>query len=506
MPISYFPLPVNKINWGDINGEITEQSDLIENLESKSDNTHNHNSDYAPITKGVTNGDSHDHSGGDGSQIDHLNLSNAGSNTHAQIDSHIANIQGFYFDKDYYYQRNTKLICNCESAENWTVTGTGSESNDTTYYKIGLQAEKFTGSNQWSGLQLDSLSLDLTKFNDESTSAPTDYIQFPLYIEDITKFNTGAAIFLGFYTDGSNYFWKTISKSSLATGWNYLSYSKSSFSAQGNPNWNNITKILVTYAQAAISSTSFTFDSFQLVRKDPLTSAPNPFQKEISGTWTREMSITSGTWFIGLENNIITTKVLNNGTSEITNTINFNSVTATLMMRLKENGYSSKIAMVYDSSNYIEGYLNDNTATLKLNNNGTITTKVISFTVNSGDMLNIELSKRGSSITAIFMRNYDVINHKVLTDSVTFTNDINIKITGNSRNNESQIIDLNISNVSSALIATSAMQTERIRILSKTGAFTADELNDGEFGYDSGNSRLYVKIGTALNYLSLTLV
>jgi hypothetical protein len=40
-----------------------------------------------PVIVGVTNGDAHDHSGGDGAQINHTTLSNIGTNTHAQIDS-----------------------------------------------------------------------------------------------------------------------------------------------------------------------------------------------------------------------------------------------------------------------------------------------------------------------------------------------------------------------------------------------------------------------------------
>jgi hypothetical protein len=57
-----------------------------------------HYSDFSG--KLVTNGDSHDHNGGDGAQINHTTLSNIGTNTHAQIDSFIAAVPTTYLKLD----------------------------------------------------------------------------------------------------------------------------------------------------------------------------------------------------------------------------------------------------------------------------------------------------------------------------------------------------------------------------------------------------------------------
>jgi len=54
-----------------------------------SPSSHTHTG-YAPSDQGVTNGNNHDHNGGDGSQINHTTLSNVGNNTHATIDSHLS--------------------------------------------------------------------------------------------------------------------------------------------------------------------------------------------------------------------------------------------------------------------------------------------------------------------------------------------------------------------------------------------------------------------------------
>jgi len=62
-----------KLSWAGIKSSLKSYFDAI----------------YAGISKGVTNGDSHDHLGGDGGTIAHSSISGSGINTHTQIDTFI---------------------------------------------------------------------------------------------------------------------------------------------------------------------------------------------------------------------------------------------------------------------------------------------------------------------------------------------------------------------------------------------------------------------------------
>jgi hypothetical protein len=74
-PAAATPIAWEAMTHAELTGVGTNTHTQIDNFISAAPNT------YAPIAKGVTNGDTHNHAGGDGAQISHYDLSNTGTVT-----------------------------------------------------------------------------------------------------------------------------------------------------------------------------------------------------------------------------------------------------------------------------------------------------------------------------------------------------------------------------------------------------------------------------------------
>lgn len=74
---------------------------------------------------GVTNGDSHDHYGGDGAQIDHTRLSNIGSVSHSTLDSHVGSGTYGYQHLPVQTSHSGEILGTNGTIASWQAAGTG---------------------------------------------------------------------------------------------------------------------------------------------------------------------------------------------------------------------------------------------------------------------------------------------------------------------------------------------------------------------------------------------
>jgi hypothetical protein len=97
------------------------------------------------VASGVTGGDAHDHSGGDGAQIDHTTLANIGTNTHAQIDTHLANTSNPH-------SVTAAQVAFADTDSNWTATDVGAALEELDDVINGGAPNAATGKVDWSQL------------------------------------------------------------------------------------------------------------------------------------------------------------------------------------------------------------------------------------------------------------------------------------------------------------------------------------------------------------------
>jgi hypothetical protein len=360
----------------------------------------------------------------------------SGSSIRTEINNELLSYdECFKMDLQHYWRVSNKSVATFESTEGWANNSwnstVGTVANDTTNYKVGSQGISITSPNNGGGGKLSKV-MNLSTFNDGSASTTNDYIQFALYITtaEIAKLNTNG-ILLRFFCETAptmtSYFSYNIAVANLVNGWNFLNIVKSSFATNGSAAWADVKGLSFTNNGAPISgSPIYTVDAMRMVRKDPSTSAANPFQKLVNNIWTRDFTINNGHWFVGLENNKIICRALSVNDTGVTNTAssligqkiyrNFE-----IMGVFQSNTTSlSRLVWAIDASNRVYATLVAGTLYLSSTINGVNDDTVnASLSAAIGDLFSIKLSKNGRTFTAKVVKNGNNDSPIILTKDIS---------------------------------------------------------------------------------------
>jgi len=317
-------------------------------------------------------------------------------------------LQGFDMPINQYEQQNTKLIDLCTNA-NYT-TGAGTQSADGTNYKVqeplGTGGLKILENDNTAGILYSTHNnipaLNLSVFNDGSASSSTvDYIYMVLYISDVTKVDTAEGIIISLGKDAvyssSNRVYSTI-KTGLVTGWNFIKIAKSSFNILGTGAWNDIQSIRLYWHSLENSQNAYvTFNLIQLIRKDPSTATPNPFQRN----GVADFTINSGEWFVGLESGVVVCRNLSptSTSSALSNVKPYTNFKATTTIKALVIQQAFGLTYRIDSSNYIICEIVADILYIQYNaSGGGVTNVTTAMTVAINDIIRFELERNGTYI------------------------------------------------------------------------------------------------------------
>lgn len=167
---------------------------------------------------------------------------------------------------------------NFDVSSSWTVyTSGGTISLETSNLKEGggavKQVTQLVTSTYFATMKK-SVSLDLSA---EGRFTDDDYVTFAVYVAANPSITLHEIYFL---TSAGNYYSRSIS--GLSAGWNYRKFVKSGFSANGSPDWSNITQI-VFYASSTSDFQYLIYDDLRIVKADPDDSAT---YNDTGGAWT----------------------------------------------------------------------------------------------------------------------------------------------------------------------------------------------------------------------------
>ena len=313
------------------------------------------------------------------------------------------------------YYGNTKLGDDMQDETAWTVGAGTTQSADSTNVKIGNYSLKLlepdnTGSAMISALN--GITLDLTILNNGEASTDNDYIYLAYYVSDSSLVSSVQLIFDQDtpYT-GTNIKVLTI-VSGITTGWNYVKALKSDFTTSGGGAFDNIQSIRIRWISEDNAQNEYvSFQLIQLVKKDAVTTIPNPFQRfEVN-----DFEINSGEWFVGKEFNKIVIKELLGSvdTDALISTREYTDFKAILKFKISEvtSSQGGYLTMFEDVSNNIRLEVNgDNFRVVLIEGGSTVYDISIPMAVNSDSTVEFLLEKDGSNIRAVAYVDSDYSN------------------------------------------------------------------------------------------------
>lgn len=168
------------------------------------------------------------------------------------------------FYQDYGLTTKHKLIADFQDDETWTKGTPGTQADDSTYYRLGIESIRLTEDDGSGGLiytDQNSVSLNLAQFQSGAASATSDYIYLVCYISDVTKVSSLTVGFSDEATyDGDPSYVYTVS-SGFSNGWNTIKILKSAFTNTNMSNWSSIQSMRVGWTSTASATAAYV--SFQ---------------------------------------------------------------------------------------------------------------------------------------------------------------------------------------------------------------------------------------------------
>lgn len=316
---------------------------------------------------------------------------------------------GYNVDLVRCYNENVKNIMDASTDEVWVNTG-GAQSADLTNVKVGYQSLKLAETDNTAGYMYTELpiTLDLTKFPDGSTSSTSDYICLTFYISDISKVyaTSGMRMHLG-NTAMTSYFAGGFDASAMVTGWNFKILAKSAFTTGTGMTWDAVQKIRLGWDSVANSLGAYiSFQLVQLVRKDPSTSYPNPFQHKENGSYVRDFTVdTLSAYYLGYEFGELITKDLAYKNNYAT-LLGQKAYTDNFIIRSEckiptSATYTNRLSYYVNSTNWVTVNLGANVFSMMAMVSGSVViNQDIAFTLGNGaTRVVLQIIRKGASFT-----------------------------------------------------------------------------------------------------------